>query len=150
VKTTLILALCVPGLLLNPGPSNAGIYKWVDSDGNVHFSDKPPAEAQASEVKVKINTYTSPRITASPFSGQPDEPIGSGEVILYSTSWCGYCKKARRYFQANNIAFTEYDVETSAKGRRDYAAMGGGGVPIILVGNKRLNGFSIAAFERLY
>ncbi|WP_198147347.1 glutaredoxin family protein [Gilvimarinus polysaccharolyticus] len=31
-------------------------------------------------------------------------------VVMYA-SWCGYCKKARRYFRANNIPFTEYDIE---------------------------------------
>lgn len=144
-----LLVLLLLGLAL-PSAVQAGIYKWVDGDGNVHFSDKPPAEVQASEVRVRINTYTSPQITSSPFAGQPDKAAGNKRVVLYSTSWCGYCKQARNYFQANNIPFTEYDVETSARGQRDYAAMGGGGVPIILVGNQRLNGFSASAFERIY
>ncbi len=39
---------------------------------------------------------------------------------MYSTSWCGYCKKTHDYFNSNNIAFEEYDVETTTKGKRDY------------------------------
>lgn len=142
--------LCLIGLLTGPLFAVAGIYKWVDDNGNVHFSDKPPAEVRASKVEVRINSYSSPNITAAPVSQGQSKTAGSNRVILYSTSWCGYCKQARQYFRSNNIPFTEYDVETSARGKRDYAALGGNGVPIILVGNRRLNGFSIAAFEQIY
>ena len=128
----------------------AGIYKWVDSEGNVHFGDKPPAESSASEVQVRINSYTSPEITSSPYASQPDKTAGNKQVVLYSTTWCGYCKQARQYFRSNSIPFTEYDVENSRKGRRDYRALGGSSVPIILVGNRRLNGFSPAHFEQVY
>lgn len=110
----------------------------------------PPTHAGTHEVEIRINSYTSPGITTSPFAGTRDQATASGRAILYSTSWCGYCKKARRYFKANNIPFTEYDVENSRKGRRDYKTMGGTSVPIILVGDKRLNGFSPAVFEQLY
>ena len=70
--------------------------------------------------------------------------ITQGKVVLYSTTWCGYCKKARDYFLDQGIAFSEYDVEKSTRGRRDYARLGGKSVPIILVGKTRINGFSVA------
>ncbi|MBK9425870.1 MAG: hypothetical protein IPN63_00155 [Gammaproteobacteria bacterium] len=69
---------------------------------------------------------------------------------MYSTVRCGYCRKARAYFKANGIAYTDYDVETSNKGRQDFQRMGARGVPVILVGDKRLNGFSDSAFASLY
>ncbi len=69
---------------------------------------------------------------------------------MYSTVWCGYCKKARRYFKEKGIPFQEYDTETTQKGREDYKKLNGTGVPIILVGKKRMNGFSPSGFERLY
>lgn len=69
---------------------------------------------------------------------------------MYSTTWCGVCKKAKRYFNQNGISYTEYDVEKSAKGKSDFKAMNGTGVPIILIGDARMYGFSPARFERLY
>lgn len=33
--------------------AHAGVYRWVDADGNTHFGDQPPAEAASREVKVK-------------------------------------------------------------------------------------------------
>lgn len=36
----------------------AQVYKWVDEDGKVHFSDKKPATQSAEELDIKVNTYT--------------------------------------------------------------------------------------------
>ncbi len=69
---------------------------------------------------------------------------------MYSTAWCATCKRAKRYFEKNGIPYVEYDIETSAEGRSDYMRLGGRGVPIILVGDRRLNGFSPSAFEKVY
>ncbi|TYC58224.1 DUF4124 domain-containing protein [Marinobacter sp. BW6] len=40
-------------LCLIPLAANAGVYKWVDSSGQTHFGDRPPAKAASSEVAVK-------------------------------------------------------------------------------------------------
>lgn len=69
---------------------------------------------------------------------------------MYSTSWCGYCKKARAYFDDHNIDYTDYNIEKNATAKQEYQAMGATGVPVIIVGNKRMNGFSASAFEKLY
>jgi glutaredoxin len=63
------------------------------------------------------------------------------QVILYSTSWCGYCKKTRELLAKQNIAFTEYDIEKSEEGRRQHAALGGKGVPVIKVGDAVIFGY---------
>lgn len=129
-------------------PLSAEIFKYVDDNGNIHFTDKPPREQKVEEVEVRINSYTSPEIV--PFEASVTTRVRKGKVVMYSTQWCGYCKKARIYFRKNKIPFIEYDTETSEKGRRDYKTLDGHGVPIILVGKKRMNGFSEAGFERIY
>lgn len=74
----------------------------------------------------------------------------SSKVIMYSTSWCGYCRKARNYFKAKNIPYIEYDIERSLTAKRDYDRLGGNGVPLIVVGKNRMSGFSKKRFNRLY
>ncbi len=39
---------------------------------------------------------------------------------MYSTVWCGFCKKAREYFVANRIPFVEYDVDKDIQAMRRY------------------------------
>jgi hypothetical protein len=46
--------------------------------------------------------------------------------------------------------FSEYDVDKSSKGKRDFKKLGGKGVPVILVGKQRMNGFSAGKFEKIY
>lgn len=93
---------------------------------------------------MEINGYES---AARPGTGAAG---ASGRVVMYATSWCPYCRKARNYFRDNGIPFTEYDIEKNAQARREYDALGARGVPVILVGKKRMNGFSAAGFEKLY
>ena len=69
---------------------------------------------------------------------------------MYVTQRCGYCKKARRYFQSTGIAFSEYDIDASESARAAYDRLGGRGVPMIFVGKARMDGFSEEGFKRFY
>ena len=37
---------------------NAGIYKWTDADGNVHFGDQPVNHETATELKIRTDSST--------------------------------------------------------------------------------------------
>ncbi len=126
-------------------PVHSEIHRYVDENGNVHFTDKPPSNAKTDIVEVKLNTYESPGYE---FTYTPKEK--PQKVIMYSTSWCGYCKKAKKYFQKNKIAFSERDIEKSEKAKREYDKLGGKAVPVILIGDNKLQGFSEGAFEAAY
>lgn len=49
MKAILFLAL----LFLAVSTANAKLYQYTDADGNVHFTDTPPIDAQVEERKVK-------------------------------------------------------------------------------------------------
>ncbi|MCU7816294.1 MAG: DUF4124 domain-containing protein [Candidatus Thiodiazotropha sp. (ex Lucinoma kastoroae)] len=136
--------LILAGIGANLSVADA-IFRWRDKNGKVYFGDRPPASIEYESVTVKPNVYHSPNIEKL-----SQEALSNEKVVMYSAKWCGYCKKARRYFKNNSISFVEYDVESSAKGKRDYKKLGAGGVPIILVGKRRLNGFSEASFRNIY
>jgi len=140
--TRLLLAL----IAILPLICSAEIYKWTDENGRVHFGDKPKDKDQAEQLSLKVNSYES----VSYESFTPAQGATSKRVIMYSAAWCGYCKQSRQYFQRNGISFVEYDIEKNQNARRSYNAIGGNGVPVILVGNKRLNGFTVADFQGIY
>ena len=138
----ILILFCTTLMAFDAG---AEIYTWKDAKGRTHFGDKPPAQSQAKTLDLQINTISRPEI----------EPLENGslsrkQVVIYSTEWCGACRKAKGYFKRKRIPYKEYDVEKSAKGRRDYVRLKGRGVPIILVGNQRMNGFSVSGFESIY
>lgn len=69
------------------------------------------------------------------------------KVVVFGTSWCGYCAKTRDYLQSAGIAFTDYDIETSVEGAKKYHALHGKGVPLIVVGKQRIDGFNVEALN---
>lgn len=142
-----IIAVAVV-LLCGAASSTAAVYKWIDSEGNVHFGDKPPVEEISESVDIKVNSYTPSPISAE--AATEKEPGAKKEVIMYGAEWCGVCKQAERYFKKNKIPYKEYDIEKSRKGKRDYKKMNGRGVPIIMVDGQRMNGFTPARFKALY
>lgn len=75
--------------------------------------------------------------------------VGPMPVVLLSTSWCGYCRKAHADFTAWGVEFREFDVETSDIGRRAYARIGIRGVPILLIGDKQIAGYSASRVRGL-
>jgi glutaredoxin len=152
--------ICCLLLILVAAPLRAEIYKWVDKDGSIHYTDTPPDNQQQSlEITGRISSYDSPEIlpadvageaaTASSRSGA-DKSAKNKRVVMYSAEWCGVCKRAKKYFTEKNIAFTEYDIDKNPKAKTDFNKMGGRGVPVILIGNRRMNGFSAGGFEQLY
>ncbi|HEY5682646.1 MAG TPA: glutaredoxin domain-containing protein [Sulfuricaulis sp.] len=138
-----VVVLTAAFLSLSWHPVQAGkVFKWTDAEGRVHFSDNPIGVPHAEEVK--IITFTG----ASEVLLEGDD-YGSRKVKILSTTWCGVCKKAKHYLAAKGIYFSEYDVEKSDIGRQEYKRLGGKGVPIILVGKQRMDGFSATKLDQM-
>jgi len=134
--------LCALSLLVFT--AQAGVYKWTDDQGRVHYSDAPPATGQAEQLKIRINSYTGPAVI-SKAKGSP--AASRKEVVIYSTAWCGYCKKAKAFMDSRGVRYREVDVETDATGREEFVKLGGRGVPVILVGESRMDGFNEGGLE---
>ena len=37
--------------------------------------------------------------------------MSESDLVMYSTVWCGYCKRLNTALKASGIAFTEVDIE---------------------------------------
>ena len=145
-----LTSLALVFLLLSPA-GHAELYKWVDQNGKVHYGDSPPENVQLKKITGNVSSFSS--VSVETFIYDPNlvtRRKKSRDVVMYSTSWCGVCKKAKRYFKSKNIPFTEYDIEKSEKAAREFKKLRGRGVPVILVGDQRMNGFSAKNFDRIY
>ena len=131
--------------LLCANASLAEIYTWKDAQGKTHFGDRPPGDSDSRQLELEINTVHRPELQT-----QNSPSVANRQVVIYTTDWCGICRRAKDYFRSQKIPYREYDVEKSDRGRRDYKRLNGTGVPIILVGDKRMNGFTPEGFNRLY
>ena len=125
------LLACIPA-------SAQQIHRWVDADGRVQYSDKPPPGVKSRPLQSRISSYAGTPVVSGTASAGATRP----EVKMYSTDWCGYCRQAKAFFGRQGIRYTELDVEKSPAARDEYQRMGARGVPVILVGTQRMNGYS--------
>jgi glutaredoxin len=144
----LIACLCL--LSLTSSLSHAQLYKWVDDEGKLHYGDSPPENVELKKITGEITSIPAVRVEPSGLDTGQSKAAAAKRVVLYSTSWCGYCRQAAQYFRQKKIPFTEYDIEKSTKGARDYKRLKGRGVPVILIGKKRMDGFSVGRFNQIY
>jgi glutaredoxin len=140
------MRLLIGSLVLLFAVNAAGqVYRWTDENGRVVYGSEPPPGAKTRTVQNRINSY----------SGPPEvqraavAPKGATSIVMYATSWCGYCAKARAYFKKNGIAFVEHDVEKSEAAHAEYKRLGGRGVPLIVHGGNVMRGFNESSFEAL-
>ena len=72
------------------------------------------------------------------------------DITMYSTSWCGYCRKARKWFKAKGYPFIEKDIEKDPVAHREYLAASSGysGVPLIIVNGRPFRGFPPGAIQQ--
>ena len=68
--------------------------------------------------------------------------FGDFNVVLLSTSTCGYCKKLRADLADWGVDYVDIDIESERKGRDAYEQLNGRGVPILLIGDQVVHGYA--------
>lgn len=64
------------------------------------------------------------------------------DVIVYSTTWCGFCHQAKKYFDSINLKYRDIDVEKDAKAAEEMVEKSKQmGVPVIEIGDTIIVGF---------
>lgn len=142
-------ALLVPLLALGLSAAVAAqtTYRWVDAQGQVHYSDQPPpqeiqeleARRFAAQPPTPTLSYTLRKLTA-------DFP-----VTLYTAGDCGdLCASARSLLNSRGIPYTELPLANQA----DLAAYRERfgvpeQVPSLSVGSAQLKGFEPGAWNKL-
>ena len=65
----------------------------------------------------------------------------STPVVMYTTSWCPYCERARKLLAAKNVTFSEIDIESAAERRAEMRNRSGRtSVPQIFIGDHHVGG----------
>jgi glutaredoxin len=126
-------------------PALAQVYLWQDEEGKTQLTKEPP-----KDWKPEPPRSASPKPSVSPDAStrNPEtikRPVAASSgtaIVMYTTVWCPHCAKARAYLRSRNIPFTDHDIEQSADGLAQYRKHGGRGIPLIFVGQQRMNGFS--------
>ena len=97
-------------------------------------------------------------IRLNPGPGPVDTPqiqalaatVKAEDVVMYTTTECGYCHQAKAWLQQNGFAFTECNMSVSRTCQQEFAAYKAVGTPFLVVRGERMdNGFDSDQFLAL-
>jgi mycoredoxin len=55
-----------------------------------------------------------------------DKGLPRGGIVMYCTSWCPDCRRARAWFKEHNLEYTEVDVEANPRAADQVKVWAGG------------------------
>lgn len=116
------------------------VYRWVEADGRVQYSDQPPPPGakNVQEKNVGGSSIQNNELSLIAQDAQKKNP-----VTVY-VSECGEsCDAARAYLNKRGIPHTLVDPTRSLElNKKLKEETGGSVVPVLKVGEKRLSGWS--------
>ncbi len=136
--------------IASAGPSGVPQYKYIDERGRLQLASRLediPERQRATAMPIEEPARRSP----SAVEGEEGRAIHNVDVTIYTTSYCGYCRAAMAHFDKRGIDYLNRDVEQDEEARADYLELTGGrrGVPVIVVGDAWMQGWSQPEFDRL-
>ena len=72
------------------------------------------------------------------------------KVVIYSTSTCPYCKRAKEYLSRKGISYTDIDVVQDREKAKEMTQKSGQmSVPVIIIDDEIVVGFNQALLDKL-
>jgi len=83
-----------------------GIIRYID----IHDIDQQPENEVLFDILRRIDPVAAARPIRPP---EPDKPVTlpKGGIVMYCTSWCPACRRARAWFNNRDLKFTEIDID---------------------------------------
>ncbi|MBX3712296.1 MAG: glutaredoxin family protein [Lysobacter sp.] len=99
-----------------------------------------------------IGLYLGPKVIAAYHAVFPPAQYVTGDhdallakagndVVMYATTTCQYCAKVRTLLAEEGVKYTEYQIDKSEAANMEFTAKGGIGVPLLYIGDRRIDGF---------
>jgi len=97
-----------------------GVFRYVD----VHAIDQQPDNDELFRVLAGLEPAAASQAAPAAAVEPEPEPAPAADVVLYCTSWCPDCRRARAFLTENGISFVEIDItrdRTAAQRVRGWA-----------------------------
>ncbi|OAM51909.1 hypothetical protein A7981_10030 [Methylovorus sp. MM2] len=147
-RVRLLLVMIVSlGTVIFSASSFAQVYKWVDAQGKIHYTDTPPMPEVAKSVETKKAQGNVIESDAQPFATK----IAAEKfpVSLYTFAGCGdLCDKAKALLDKRGIPYATKSTEEDKEALKKLT--GDSQIPVLVVGNKTpRRGFEESAWNSL-
>jgi glutaredoxin len=139
----LLAAVC---LFVSHTASAQELYRWVDKDGKVHYTQQPPARDTAKAVESRKFSSAPSGTQQLPYALQ--QAIRNYPVTLYTTPECKQgCVEARDLLARRGVPYREVSVTDERSNEALKAATGDNKVPAATIGAVTLKGFEQGAMN---
>lgn len=125
--------------------AQAGMYRWVDQNGRVHYSDTPPPPdaAQVEQKRLQSNVVSGDALPYGVRLAAKNFP-----VTLYSTRNCGKpCDDGRALLEKRGVPFKEVVVADDESREQLKRVSGSNELPVLAVGNDVRKGYLQSAWD---
>lgn len=123
-------------------PAQAQVFRIVDPDGRITFTDRPPPDVQATPAPtVALGTGGG----GSPTASLPMELRSAATrfpVTLYTGTDCAPCLQARSFLAARGVPYSEKTVTSEDDIRALQRLAGEARLPFATFGGQHIRGFS--------
>ncbi len=148
MKTATIALTCLVAALgfATLAAAQTNVYRWVDKDGKVHFSDAPPP-ADAKDASQRRMGGGGADDTQLPYATQL--AARRNPVTLFTGTDCGDpCVKARELLTGRGIPFTERDAQANPEDQEALKKLAGAlDVPYLLIGSTKMKGYEEGSWQ---
>jgi glutaredoxin len=139
----------------------ATFYRYTDESGSVRFVTSL-AEVPR-HLRDRAQPVTQDRVQRAPASAASKPPARATrkqraepalarnrDVIVYTTSWCGWCRKTLAFLDKNGIAYENRDIEADDAWRDELEAKTGGtSIPVVEIDGEIVRGYDPARMRQL-
>jgi glutaredoxin len=147
-------------------PSSKDVYyQYVDDSGTVHFVQNQadiPAKWQNKAGRIEVEKTASapgrggtrPATTRRAAARRPTEkPVAytrGPEVVVYTTVWCGWCRKTLQFLDERGVTYVNKDIEANDWNRDELIEKTGRtSIPVVEIDGEIIRGYNAARMEQL-
>ncbi|BEP54396.1 hypothetical protein GmRootV118_16400 [Variovorax sp. V118] len=122
------------------------VYRQVDKNGKVTFSDQPPVVTNAPTGGPQPAGVNAPTNSGLPYELR--QVAQRYPVTLYSGEGCSPCNEARTLLTTRGIPFEERTIKSNEDVDALQRLSGQNALPLLTVGSQQLKGFSDVEWSR--
>jgi glutaredoxin-like YruB-family protein len=133
----------------------ASFYRYTDAAGTMRFvrslTEVPAAFRDSASAVSNDRVQRAPPGPAEPRArakgardpvAQLEERALQHEVVVYTTSWCGWCRKTVSYLTKRGVSFENRDIEEERMWRRELKQKTGStSVPVVEIDGQIIRGY---------
>ena len=140
IAKVLLVALLGLNVFVSAAANAQTLYRWVDKDGKVQYSDMPPP-ANAKNTQQKRLGDNLIEQDKMPYALRM--AVQNNPVILYANDCGNGCDAARALLNKRGIPFVDRNPQKDAEAAKALTALAGAlEVPTIAIGSSKVSGFT--------